>query len=71
VQRIQREVNKVQAIETLGVIEASKKIGVGQRTIRTAIDRGELRAIKLGERRIRPESLEVWLRSLETGGDQK
>jgi excisionase family DNA binding protein len=62
----------MQEIETLGVVEASKKIGVGQRTIRTAIDRGELRAIKLGERRIRirPESLEVWLKSLETGGKQ-
>ncbi len=55
-------------LETLGVVEASKKIGVGQRTIREAIDRGELKAIRLGQRRIRirPESLDIWLKSLET-----
>ena len=61
------------AIETLGVVEASKKIGVGQRTIRDAIDNGALKAIRLGVRRIRirPDALDAWLRSLETAGQQK
>lgn len=57
-------------VETYSVKDAMRESQIGERTIRNAIERGELPAIKLGQRRIRirPESLEVWLKSLETGG---
>lgn len=60
------------AVSTLSVKDAMHQTQIGERTIRNAIDTGDLAAIKLGERRIRirPESLEAWLKSLETGGKQ-
>ncbi len=55
---------------TLSVLEANKITSIGQATIRKAIDDGGLAAIRLGQRRILilPESLELWLKSLEMGG---
>jgi excisionase family DNA binding protein len=60
----------MQTISTLSVKDAMRQTQIGERTIRDAIDAGKLAAIRLGERRIRirPESLEQWLKSLETGG---
>jgi excisionase family DNA binding protein len=59
-------------ISTLSVKDAMHQTQIGERTIRNAIDAGDLAAIKLGERRIRirPESLEQWLKFLETGGSK-
>jgi excisionase family DNA binding protein len=59
-------------ISTLSVKDAMHQTQIGERTIRDAIDAGKLAAIRLGERRIRirPESLEQWRKSLETGGQQ-
>jgi excisionase family DNA binding protein len=62
----------MQTISTLSVRDAMNQTQIGERTIRNAIDAGDLAAIKLGERRIRirPESLEAWLKSLETRGQK-
>ena len=59
----------MQSIETFTPKDANKKTGIGIRTIYNAIHSGELKAIRLGEKRIRirPESLEAWLKSIETG----
>jgi excisionase family DNA binding protein len=58
----------MQDISTLSVKDATRETKIGERTIRAAIDAGELKAIRLGEKRIRirPESLEAWLKSLES-----
>jgi excisionase family DNA binding protein len=58
--------------QTLSPADANKNTGIGLRTIYDAIHAGELPAVRLGERRIRirPESLEAWLKSLETCGKQ-
>ena len=55
------------ASRTVSVFEANKITCIGQATIRKAIDDGKLSAIRIGERRIRirPESLERWVKSLE------
>ena len=57
---------------TLSLLEANKKSGIGQHTIRAAIASGELAAIKLGQRkiRIRPIALENWLQLLERSGQK-
>jgi excisionase family DNA binding protein len=59
-------------ISTLSIKDAMRQTQIGERTIRNAIHANELAAIRLGERRIRirPESLESWLKSLETGGQK-
>lgn len=63
------EVKEMQPVLTISVKDANFSSGIGERTIRDAIDRGELKAIKLGKRRIRirPEALEMWLKTLEAG----
>ena len=62
----------MQAISTISVKDATRETQIGERTIRAAINAGELKAIRLGEKRIRirPESLADWLKSLEQGSDQ-
>jgi excisionase family DNA binding protein len=58
--------------QTYSPADANKRSGIGLRTIYNAIHSGALPAIRLGEKRIRirPESFETWLKSLETGGQQ-
>lgn len=52
---------------TLSLLEANHQSGLGQHTLRAAVRDGTLAAIKLGQRRIRirPESLNDYLKSLE------
>ena len=58
----------MEQVLTISIKDANRSSGIGERTIRVAIDRGELKAIRLGQRRIRirPEALDAWLKSLET-----
>jgi excisionase family DNA binding protein len=60
----------IEMLETYSVKEAVKKTKIGEETFRKAIAAKELPVIRLGVRRIRirPEALQVWLKSLEQGG---
>jgi excisionase family DNA binding protein len=71
-QRKETRINMQTIISTLSIKDAMRQTQIGERTIRNAVDLGDLKAIRLGQRRIRirPESLESWLRSLETSGQK-
>ena len=60
----------MQTINTLSVKDVNQQTAIGERTIRAAIDAGQLKAIRLGEKRIRvrPDAVADWLKSLEQGG---
>lgn len=56
------ESNAPESEGLLGVGEASRRLGLGQQTVRNLFDGGELEGIKLvgsGYRRITPESVEA------------
>lgn len=54
----------------LSPAEAARAAGVGRTTLYVALGSGELRSFRYGRRRlIRVESLDEWLRSLETAHD--
>ena len=59
----------MQTINTLSVKDVNRETEIGERTIRAAIDAGQLKAIRLGEKRIRirPDAVSEWLVSLEQG----
>lgn len=53
----------------LSVAQAARSCGLSERTLRTYIATGHLRVARVGRRvLVRPERLDEFLRSLESGG---
>jgi excisionase family DNA binding protein len=57
------------AAEWPTVAQAAQEYATTYRTLRQAIERGEIESIRLGHTRVNPESVERWLAARYTPGE--